>query len=251
MSDPFSSARVLVLGGTAEARALAAALADAGATFTSSLAGRVTRPRLPVGQVRMGGFGGVDGLAAWCADEGVTHLVDATHPFATTMTAHAVAAGEKAGVPVLRLARPGWGEHPHAGSWHWVEDIEQARRTAEGLGEAPFVTTGRQTLDRFADWAGRRVLVRVVEPLGEDAPVGWTVLEDRGPHRLEDELAVMREHGVDVLLTKDSGGAYTAAKLEAAHELGIPVVVVARPSIPSGAREVTTVEDVLAWLRTS
>ncbi len=240
--------RVLILGGTAEGRALAQALVGAGIDVESSLAGRVSRPRLPEGRVRSGGFGGADGLAAYCAQQGITHLVDATHPFATTMTAHAVAAGEQAGVPVLRLARPGWRAHPLADSWHWVSSYDEARERAEEVGGTPFITTGRQTLTHYASWAGRDVLVRVVEPLDGAPPAGWTVLEDRGPYTIEGERAVMRRHDIEVVLTKDSGGAYTAAKLDAAAELGIPVIVVARPAIPSGADEVSTVAEVVSWL---
>lgn len=241
--------RVLLLGGTAEARALAAALVDAGFDFVSSLAGRVSKPRMPVGDVRVGGFGGVDGLAAALVEGGFTHLVDATHPFAVRMTANAGGAAGVAGVPCLRLARPGWSEHPDAAAWHWVDDYDAGRELAEQLGVGrPFITTGRQTLEHYASWTDRDVLVRVVEPLDEDPPARWTVLLDRGPFGVEGELALMRDSGVDVLLTKDSGGAYTAAKLTAAAELGVPVIVVRRPQVPPGVAEVTTVDDVLTWL---
>ena len=240
--------RVLILGGTAEARALAQALVDAGVDVESSLAGRVSRPRLPVGRVRSGGFGGADGLAAYCIEQGITHLVDATHPFATTMTAHAVGAAEQAAIPMLRLARPGWRAHPLADRWQWVASYDEARQRAEEVGGTPFITTGRQTLEHYASWAGRAVLVRVVEPLEGAPPDGWTVLKDRGPYSVEGERAVMRRHEVAVVLTKDSGGSYTSAKLDAAAELDIRVIVVARPSIPSGADEVSTVTEVLTWL---
>lgn len=240
--------RVLILGGTAEARALAQALVDAGVDVESSLAGRVSRPRLPVGRVRSGGFGGAEGLAAYCVREGITHLVDATHPFATTMTAHAVAAGEQAAIPTLRLARPGWRSHPLADQWRWVSSYHEARERADEVGGTPFITTGRQTLEHYASWAGREVLVRVVEPLDGAPPDGWTVLEDRGPYTVDGELEVMRRHGVGVVLTKDSGGSYTSAKLDAAAEWGIPVIIVARPAIPSGAAEVGTLAEVLHWL---
>lgn len=244
--------RVLLLGGTAEARALAQALTDAGANVVSSLAGRVSKPRLPVGEVRVGGFGGVDGLTSALEEGHFTHLVDATHPFASRMTANAGSAAVAAGVPCLRLARPGWSEHPDAALWHWVDGHDEAGGLVDQLGlERPFITTGRQTLDHYLSWADRQVVLRIVEPLDGDAPARWTVLLDRGPFDVSDELALMREHGIDVLLTKDSGGAYTAAKLTAAVELGIPVVVVRRPRIPSGMEEVASVEDVLIWLRAS
>ncbi|MCE1180118.1 MAG: cobalt-precorrin-6A reductase [Micrococcales bacterium] len=241
--------RVLILGGTAEARSLAAALVSEGHDVTSSLAGRVSRPRLPVGRVRIGGFGGSAGLARYLAEHRVERLVDATHPFATTMTRHAVEAAAATGVPALRLARPGWSGHPDVGAWHWVDGYAAARVAAERLGSRPLLTTGRQTLDHFRPWADRFVLVRLVEPLEEPAPTSWTILRDRGPFSVEAEVTLMREHAVDVLLTKDSGGAYTSAKLDAARELGVPVVVVRRPALPSGLREVADVAAVADWLR--
>lgn len=246
-----SPARVLLLGGTAEARALAQALVAVGADVTSSLAGRVASPRLPVGEVRVGGFGGVVGLAETLTADGYTHLVDATHPFAVTMRAHAVAAATQVGVPVVRLARPGWRGHPAAGSWTWAESYAAARVAAEGLGSRPFLTTGRQTLAHFLAWEDRDVLVRVVEPLMIDVPTRWQVVLDRGPFTVEAERHLLLAHEIDVLLTKDSGGAYTAAKLDAAGELSVPVVVVARPPAPPGMPEVASVEAVLRWLRSA
>lgn len=243
--------RVLLLGGTAEARELADALVAAGVDVVSSLAGRVSRPRMPVGEVRVGGFGGAEGLARALVAGGFSHLVDATHPFATRMTANAAAAAESAGVPCVRLARPGWAGHADASSWHWVGDHEEARVRAEALGAGkPLVTTGRQTLGHYAAWAGRDVVVRVVEPLEDPAPARWTVLLDRGPYEVDGERALLRENGIDVLLTKDSGGDYTAAKLVAARELGVPVVVVRRPVGPPGMTEVDSVDAVLARLHT-
>ncbi|KGN31921.1 cobalt-precorrin-6x reductase [Knoellia sinensis KCTC 19936] len=243
---------MLLLGGTAEARALAAALVAAGVDVVSSLAGRVSRPRMPVGEVRVGGFGGVPGLVHALGDGAFTHLVDATHPFALRMTANAGAAADEAGVPCLRLARPGWREHPDAASWLWVDDYDAARERAEELGAVrPFITTGRQTLEHYAAWDDRGVVLRIVEPLEVPAPSRWTVLLDRGPFEVENELALMREHGVDVVLTKDSGGDYTAAKLTAARHVGLPVVVVRRPTVPAGMAEVSSVDAVLTWLGTS
>ncbi|WP_353950572.1 cobalt-precorrin-6A reductase [Knoellia sp. S7-12] len=241
--------RVLLLGGTAEARELALALTCARVDVVSSLAGRVSKPRMPVGEVTVGGFGGVEGLVAAIRDDGFTHLVDATHPFAVRMTANAGAAAAVAGVPCLRLARPGWSRHPDAGSWHWVDTYDEARERAEELGTTrPFITTGRQTLDHYGGWTDRDVVLRVVEPLDEVAPARWIVILDRGPFDVAGERAIMREHGVDVLITKDSGGAYTAAKLTAAAGLAVPVVVVRRPYVPAGVAEVDSVEGVLNWL---
>lgn len=243
MNEP----KVLVLGGTAEARDLASSLTEAGVAVLSSLAGRVSRPRLPMGAVRIGGFGGADGLAAFLRDGGFTHLVVATHPFATRMAENARVAAAAVGLPVVRLTRPGWALHPDADTWAWADDYDAARTTAEGLGERPFLTTGRQTLTHFAPWADRDVLVRVVEPL--EAPPGrWTVVLDRGPYDVEGERALMREHCIDVLLTKDSGGRYTEVKLTAARELGVRVVVVRRPVAPAGMRELDDAASVVRWV---
>ena len=239
--------RVLVLGGTGEARALAAVLVARGDDVVSSLAGRVSDPALPVGRVRTGGFGGVDGLAAYI-DGRVDRVVDATHPFAAQITANAVAATAHVGVPFVRLQRPGWSVHPLADSFTWVADVDAARDAAESLGRRPFLTTGRQQLDAFASWDDRYVLVRVVDPPDWDVPVSWEVLRARGPYPYDGEHDLMRSRRVDVLLTKDSGGALTEAKLAAAHDLGVPVVVVRRPPVPEGVRVVASVDDAVAAL---
>lgn len=243
---------VLILGGTAEARDLAALLEAKGVPLTSSLAGRVSRPRLPVGPVRVGGFGGVEGLSTWLREHAVTAVVDATHPFAATMGAHAARACSSLGVPLLRLARPGWGEHPDAAGWTWVEDHGSARAAADEVGGTPFVTTGRQTLHHHVGpWAHRHVVVRLVEPPEEPLPRDWTVLRSRGPFDVAGEEALMREHGVSVLLTKDSGGSYTEAKLDAARHLGVPVVVVARPPRVDGVAEASEPAAAATWVECS
>lgn len=240
---------VLVLGGTAEARDLAARLEAKGVTLTSSLAGRVSRPRLPVGPVRIGGFGGVDGLAAWLIEHEVSAVVDATHPFAATMGSHAAQACSRADLPLLRLARPGWTDHPDAADWTWVDGHVAAREAADALGGTPFVTTGRQTLHHHvAAWADRDVLVRLVEPPEEPLPSPWTVLRSRGPFDVAGEEALMREHGVGVLLTKDSGGSFTESKITAARTLGIPVVVVARPARAEGVARVGDAAAAVDWV---
>jgi precorrin-6A/cobalt-precorrin-6A reductase len=239
--------RVLVLGGTGEARELAARLTADGVPVVSSLAGRVSRPALPEGDVRVGGFGGVDGLATYLGDETVTHVVDATHPFADRISANAAAACALAGVPVVRLQRPGWTRHPLASSFSWVDSVDAAREATDGF-VRPFVTTGRQQLQSFSSWDDRFVLVRVVEPPGWDVPASWEVLQARGPFGLDDELDLMRSRRVDVLLTKDSGGALTEPKLRAAHRLGMEVVVVRRPPVPDGLEVVETVDEAHTWL---
>jgi precorrin-6A/cobalt-precorrin-6A reductase len=238
---------ILILGGTAEARELAQALHDAGVRVTSSLAGRVARPRLPAGEVRIGGFGGREALAKWLADHGVRAVVDATHPFAERISASAVAACPAAGVPLLRLERPGWSETP-GDRWTWVDDLQAAARAVPRLGTRVLLTTGRQGLAAFAGVEDAWFLVRCVDPPDPPLPPDATVILDRGPYTLEGELALIDLNGIDLVVTKDSGGALTEAKLAAARRRGLPVVVVRRPARPVPDR-VADVAAALAWAR--
>ncbi|WP_097194007.1 cobalt-precorrin-6A reductase [Blastococcus aggregatus] len=238
--------RVLVLGGTGEARRLAGALVAEGVEVVSSLAGRVADPVLPPGEVRIGGFGGAAGLAAWLGANPVGAVVDATHPFATTMTASAAEACAVTGHPLLRLQRPGWTAQP-GDDWRWVDTLEEAAAAVQGFGSV-FLTTGRQGLGAFAGLTAR-CLVRSVDPPASPLPGRTSVVLARGPFSVDDERALLREHAVDVVVTKDSGGHMTAAKLTAARELGVPVVLVRRPPLPPGVPVVVTVDDALSWVR--
>ena len=237
--------QVLVLGGTGEARRLAAALVAEGVDVLSSLAGRVADPLLPQGRVRLGGFGGADGLADWLATHRPRAVVDATHPFAARITASAAAAARRHGTPLLRLQRPGWTAGP-GDRWTYVASLAEAADAVRGAGTV-FVTTGRQGVGAFAALPGR-VLVRAVDPPDDPVPAGAVLLLARGPFTVDEEEALMRDHGVDVVVSKDSGGHMTEAKLLAARRLGLPVVLVRRPPLPPGVEVVTTVEEALAWL---
>jgi precorrin-6A/cobalt-precorrin-6A reductase len=199
---------------------------------------------LPAGEVRIGGFGGVDGIRNWLRDNSIDAVVDATHPFAAVITASAAQATAELGIPFLVLRRPGWSEQ-QGDDWRWVDTVEAAAGVLPG--KRVFLTTGREGLGAFADLDGHWFLARSVEPPQPPMPQRLHVLLDRGPFTVDDELATMREHEVDVLVTKDSGGEMTAAKLVAARQLGLPVVIVRRPPLP-GVPSVPTVADVLSWL---
>lgn len=235
---------ILLLGGTAEARELAVLLQAEGLRFVSSLAGRVAQPRLPVGAVQIGGFGGVPGLRAYLAEQRVEAVIDATHPFAEGMSRNAAAACAADGIPLLRLERPGWADAPGADTWHWVDDHEVAAATAASLGERPFLTVGRQALHHFIEPLERyRAVARVVDSPNVILPASWTLILSRGPYTVESERATFDEHSIDVLVTKDSGGTYTWAKMQVAADRGTPVVIVRR-SVPAAG--VPTVSDPVA-----
>ncbi|KUI38371.1 cobalt-precorrin-6A reductase [Mycobacterium sp. IS-1496] len=236
--------RILLLGGTGEARALAAAL-HPDVEVISSLAGRVPDPALPVGQVRIGGFGGVDGMRRWLTDNPVDAVVDATHPFAATITATAAAVCADLGLPHLLLARPAW----PPGDAIVVSDDREAAETVARQGFARvFLTTGRTGVAAFRDSDAWFLIRAVTAPDAELLPRRHELLLSRGPYRYDDELAVLRDHRVDALVTKNSGGDMTRPKLDAAAALGIPVVMVDRPPVPPGVRMVGTVADAVAWV---
>ncbi|MFF8291502.1 cobalt-precorrin-6A reductase [Streptomyces sp. NPDC016309] len=238
---------VLILGGTTEARRLAEMLHDRPAVrVTSSLAGRVAAPRLPPGEVRVGGFGGAGGLARWLREHQVDAVIDATHPFADTMSFHAAEAAADAHVPLLALRRPGWA--PVDGDdWHPVDTLAGAADTARALGRRVFLTTGRMGVAAFAHITDAWFLLRSVDAPEPPYPPHMEVLLDRGPFSLDGEREVLRRYAVDVLVTKDSGGAATAPKLTAAREAGVPVVVVRRPPVPDGVPLAATPEEAAVW----
>jgi precorrin-6A/cobalt-precorrin-6A reductase len=248
--------RLLILGGTGEARALAARLHSVSGRpgtpdieFTSSLAGRVSRPALPKGAVRSGGFGGRDGLVAYLRDSATDVMVDATHPFAAGISANAAAAASELAIPLLLLRRPGW-RPSQQDDWQRVPTIIDA---AGLLRDQPpsrvLLTTGRRDLSVFAQLPHHHFVVRSVDPPeASSLPPRRTLILARGPYTVEGETELMREERIDVLVTKDSGGQLTIAKLIAARTLAIPVIMVDRPSPPQAVQTVETVEDALRWI---
>ncbi|MFH9615470.1 cobalt-precorrin-6A reductase [Streptomyces pratensis] len=240
---------ILVLGGTTEARRLAESLvAVDGIRLTSSLAGRVARPKLPPGEVRVGGFGGAEGMAEWLRAHHVDAVIDATHPFAGTISFNAASAATAVHVPLLALRRPGW--VPAEGDrWHFADSLAGAAGLLPELGSRVFLTTGRMGLAAFAALDALWFLMRSVDAPDAPHPARMEVLLDRGPFSLEGERKLIRRHRIDVLVTKDSGGDATAPKLTAAREAGIPVVVIERPPVPQGVPVAGTPEEAAAWLR--
>lgn len=239
---------ILILGGTREARELASALvADPGYDVTTSLAGRTEAPERPAGTLRLGGFGGVDGLADYLRQSRTRAVIDATHPFAETISANAAGACRDAGIPSMRLTRPAWEAQP-GDRWVEVDSVAEAAARIPELGARVFLTVGRQELAPFAECHGAWFLVRLIDPPTKAPPLAdHEVVLDRGPFRAEDETALMRDRGIEVLVSKNSGGGSTYAKIVAARELGLPVVMVRRP-ILAAADEVHAIENAVALL---
>lgn len=237
--------RLLLLGGTAEARALAAEL-HPGVELISSLAGQVPDPALPVGPVRIGGFGGVSGMRDWLRAEHIDAVVDATHPFAATITAHAAQVCAELGLPHLVLARPAWSE----GSAIVVgSDVEAADVVAAKGYSRVFLTTGRSGTAAFKGVDAWFLIRAVTPPDADTLPARHELLLSRGPYRYEGELQLLDEHRIDALVTKNSGGAMTQPKLDAAAAAEVPVIMVDRPALPAGVQTVATVDEAAAWVR--
>jgi len=242
--------RLLILGGTGEAAALArGALARFGEemSVTTALAGRTRHPGPIPGDVRIGGFGGAAGLGAYLVEHGIDRLIDATHPFAAEISRAARLAAERTGVPRLLLLRPPWRRHA-LDRWIEVDSIEAAALLVGKIGRCALLTVGAGAILPFARAAGVRFVVRLIDPPGEKLPLHQCqIVLGRGPFGLAQERHLLRQHAVDVLVCKASGGAATEAKLVAAREAGIPVIMVRRPLREPGPA-VETVEAALDWL---
>jgi precorrin-6A/cobalt-precorrin-6A reductase len=239
--------RVLLLGGTSEGRALAARL-HPDVDVVSSLAGRVPDPALPVGEVRIGGFGGAGGMRRWLVDSKVDAVVDATHPYAATITAHAAAVCDELGLPHLLLARPAW---PPGDALVVDSDAEAAKTVTTERYSRVFLTTGRSGTAAFTDVDAWFLIRAVTAPDPDTLPPHHQLVLSRGPYHYEDELALLRDHRINALVTKNSGGQMTRPKLDAAAALGIAVVMVDRPPLPGGVTTVSTVDDAAAWVRST
>ena len=235
--------KILILGGTSEARELAERLVALGHRVTTSLAGRTQHPALPAGDLRVGKFGGIPGLVGYLRAVGIERLVDATHPYAGLISINAVAASQQSGVPLVRFMRPAWVEPAGAG-WKQVENVEAAA-AALPSGATTLVTTGHDELETLLARDDCRFVVRVIEEPEIAMPRHARLILSRPPYGIEDEMALFRREGITHLVTKNSGAAATAAKLEAAREVGAQVVMIARP-VYGPAREVGNVDEAVA-----
>ncbi|MDK9719867.1 MAG: cobalt-precorrin-6A reductase [Rhodospirillales bacterium] len=236
---------LLILGGTSEAAELARRIGP-NFDFVTSLAGRMTTiPDLP-GRLRVGGFGGAEGLSRYLEDEKISAVIDATHPFARHISAHALEACRTMEVPLLTLLRPPWPKE-EGDRWFAAADMADAARQLPGLGKRAFLTIGRQEMDAFRDVLQVWFLVRMIDPPSQPLPENWQVILGRPPFDADGEGRLMQEHGIDVLVTKASGGAATHGKILAARQLGLPVLMIERPQTNSGA-SAASIDEALAWL---
>lgn len=242
--------RLLILGGTGEASALARKAVDAFAgrlEVATSLAGRTRSPAKVAGDLRIGGFGGADGLARYLAEAGIDFVVDATHPFAATISANARDACDRTGVPRLSLLRPPW-RRRRGDRWIEVDDVARAAVETGRHGRRAFITLGQRDLNCFADIGDLFCVVRLIEPPATPLALGpHEIVTGRGPFTLAAERRLLADHRIDVVVSKASGGRAMRAKITAARELGLPVVMVRRPPAPDGAR-VTTIPAALSWI---
>lgn len=241
--------RILILGGTTEASVLAERLAGLTEFYPLlSLAGRTENPRQASIPTRIGGFGGVDGLERFLSDAEFAAVIDATHPFAARMSRNAALACARTQTPLLALQRPPWIRQQGD---HWIEVASMAD-AVETLGAAPrrvFLTIGRQELHHFQAAAQHIYLVRTIEPIGDVLGRASVIaIRERGPFDEKAERSLMEREGIDILVTKNSGGVATYPKIAAARALGLPVVMIARPDRPADVPSVTTLDDVLDWL---
>jgi precorrin-6A/cobalt-precorrin-6A reductase len=251
LEQPMVGKRVLILGGTTEALEAAERLsALGGVTVITSMAGVTRNPRLPAGENRIGGFGGLSGLTAYLDTEDIAAVLDATHPFAAQISRHAGDAGSRAGVPVLHLTRLPW-QRRHGDKWH---EVDSAVAAAVWLNTAPladgstvFLTIGRAEISAFSEIGRLRCVSRSIEPpdFASTLPFAEVILA-RGPFSVDDERQLMADHNIVCLVAKNSGGAASYPKIEAARDLGLPVVMITPPVAPGG-ESTSSVDVAVAW----
>jgi precorrin-6A/cobalt-precorrin-6A reductase len=250
MTTSVAARHLLILGGTGEAAGLAkAALARFGdaISITTALAGRTRHPGPIAGEVRIGGFGGPAGLAEYLLEQQVDRLIDATHPFAAEISRTARLGAGQAGVPRLALLRPPWRRHP-LDRWIEVDSLEAAALLVGRVGRRAWLTVGANSIAPFTSATGVRFVVRMIDPPPEPLPLRfYEVVTGRGPFSLIEERHLLERHGIDVVVCKASGGGATEAKLIAARELSLPVIMVRRPPAEPGP-SVETIDAALDWL---
>jgi precorrin-6A/cobalt-precorrin-6A reductase len=240
--------RVLLLGGTGDAVVLANKIAQmTGLEVITSLAGRTQNPMALSASTRVGGFGGGEGLVNYLRDLQIDLLIDATHPFAAQISWHAATAVAEVGIPHLMLVRPAW-ERALGDRWIEVANMSAAAAALSGLALRVFLAIGKQELASFTHLGDIWFLMRAIDPPEPDAPIPQgKLLLSRGPFTLANERSLFSKYEIGAIVTKNSGGEATYAKIAAARELGIPVVTIERPPIPVCDR-VATVEQALSWL---
>ncbi|MET4385548.1 precorrin-6A/cobalt-precorrin-6A reductase [Bradyrhizobium sp. F1.4.3] len=238
--------RALILGGTSDAGQLAAEIARAGIDAVYSYGGRTRAPADQPLPTRIGGFGGVSGLADYIRCETITHVIDATHPFAAEMSRNAVAACAETGTPLIALERAPWAKAP-GDNWIEVMDVNAA---AAALPESPakvFLAIGRQHIAPFAAKPQHAYTLRFVDPPEASLPFAADVIVSRGPFTLQSELETMCARGIAWVVARNSGGEGAHAKIDAARTLGLPVIMISRPQLPQRKR-VESVAEVMQWL---
>lgn len=238
---------LLILGGARGASALAARIADTGMDAVLSYAGRVASPRAQPIPTRSGGFGGAEGLAAYVLDNEITHIIDATHPFAARMSQNAIAASDRTGVPLIALTRPEWAA-TEGDKWFHVPDMATAADTLSGDASRIFLAIGRTEIAAFITQPQHHYLLRFVDAPNAEPPLAnHTVVIDRGPFDLASDRALLEAHDIELIVSKNSGGEGARAKIDAARELGLPVLMVDRPKLPDRI-ETDSIEVIMTWI---
>ncbi|KKI13020.1 cobalt-precorrin-6X reductase [Comamonas thiooxydans] len=243
--------QVLLLGGTFDAYILSTLLHEAGVQAIYSYAGATQTRRTPALPVRVGGFGGVQGLVDYLSAHHITHVIDATHPFAAQMSANAIAACAQLDLPLLSMERPAWQAQP-GDQWQHVPDMAAAAQVLSRSLKRVFLAIGRKQLAAFAGLDDQHQFVlRVIDQEGGALPLpasSYELIVARGPFRLTDELALLGQYRIDCIVSKNAGGADTYAKIEAARQLGIPVIMVDRPVL-APRTQCQSPQQAMEWLR--